>query len=396
MGASSSVDFNEVIPGGGGGGGEASGRQRRRDYLQRKAISGQISSSIYGLVDKTMQKLVAGGGGGGGGRADERLSDSTFLPNWLSKAEADALYQHFSLLAVRAQPTSQSLAARSKYPMWCRYYGLPRPLDQALALDRWGSYHESWLRVEEPPEILLATAAKLRATLGLSDGEINSFLVNFYFNGEDCYIPAHRDTTACLRDGSSVNCLSLGATRDFVLCANEDLGKFQRETMTIHHNFRVHHGDLFAIGPQTNEDFLHSVVQDKEVKELRISIIFRSIDKSFLDKHSKEKEAIYANGQRRLFTAEAIVCKGINDPGRREHIADLINEREQKILCDRLEKESQHAQPEAKGNGEGGEEEGEERKEAMPTGLKTLSVDLVEKDLQAYYKGFGSTVPQPI
>lgn len=390
MGSSSSVDFNEVIPGGGGG--EASGRQRRRDYLQRKAISGQISSSVYGLVDKTMQKLVANpaGAGGGGGRADERLSDSTFLPNWLSKAEADALYQHFSLLAARARPTSHSLAARSKYPMWCRYYGLPRPLDQALALDRWGSYHESWLRVEEPPEILLATAAKLSTTFGLAEGEINSFLVNFYFNGEDCYIPAHRDTTACLRDGSCVNCLSLGATRDFVLCANEDLGKFQRETMTIHHNFRVHHGDLFAIGPQTNEDFLHSVVQDKDVKELRISIIFRSIDKSFLDKHSLEKEAIYANGQRRLFTAEAIVCEGINDPGRREHIADLINEREKMILCDRIEKEPQHAQPEAKGG-----EEQEERKEAM-TGLKTLSVDLVEKDLQAYYKGFGSTVPQPI
>ena len=46
--------------------------------------------------------------------------------------------------------------------------------------------------------------------------------------------------------------------------------------------WRVGHGDLFALGPATNERFLHAVTREADAG-LRVSVIFRSITKSYID-----------------------------------------------------------------------------------------------------------------
>lgn len=97
-----------------------------------------------------------------------------------------------------------------RYPLWSSYYGSKRPLDGALALDRWGSNHESWLRTEEPPLVLEKICEKLRKEFNMTDDCMNSMLVNYYYDGASTWIPAHRDTTACLKEGSDFICMSLG------------------------------------------------------------------------------------------------------------------------------------------------------------------------------------------
>lgn len=53
--------------------------------------------------------------------------------------------------------------------------------------------------------------------------------------------------------------------------------------MKVEKQWRVGHGDLFALGLRTNEAFLHAVPREPKVGSLRVSVIFRSVDKSFVD-----------------------------------------------------------------------------------------------------------------
>eukprot|EP01036_Dinobryon_divergens_P038124 gene38124-49989_t len=204
--------------------------------------------------------------------------------------------------------------------------------DGARALDRWGSDYESWMRVDEPFPLMSQCADRIRKYFKLSKDAVNSVLVNFYLDGESMYIPAHRDTVACLEEGSAVICVSLGATRDFVLCDNDDSGKFLREEMTVAREWAVGHGDLFALGQETNMKYCHAVPKDPRVMRARIALIFRSVSKSFIDLTTAKcpKAVTYANGIEKIFDAECIATKGYDDEGVREHIADLIQSREDK------------------------------------------------------------------
>eukprot|EP01035_Chromulina_nebulosa_P000632 gene632-883_t len=215
--------------------------------------------------------------------ASATFMDSRYNRCWLKKTAADALLDELTEIgnSIRPKNIAEAAAKRSKYPLWTKYYGLKRSSDGARALDRWGSYHESWVRVEEPCDRLKQVAEMIKKTFNLSN--VNSMVVNYYFDGDNTYIPAHRDTTACLEDGSSVYCLSLGSSRDFVVCDNNDIGKFEKTEMKISRQWRVGHGDLFAIGPRTNDAFLHAITREPCSTGMRISIIFRSIDKSFID-----------------------------------------------------------------------------------------------------------------
>lgn len=224
--------------------------------------------------------------------------------------------------------SSGKVQPKSKYPLWAKYYGYRRQLDGARALDRWGSNYESWIRVAEPPEILAGVCKKLKKQFNLPAEALNSIVVNYYFDGTSTYIPAHRDTTTSLQDASAIYCLSLGVARDFVLCSPTDAGKHVKSDMRISHEFRVRQGDLFALGPQTNETYCHAVPQECAQPGMRISIMFRTVDKSFIDLHAPAQPVVYANNVRRIFTAECVTTTGIADSGTREHIANLISTRE--------------------------------------------------------------------
>ena len=77
----------------------------------------------------------------------------------------------------------------------------------------------------EPTDEIAKLCAKARQFFNLPDYALNSVVVNYYWDGAHTHIPAHRDTTACLENNSKIHCLSLGATRDFILCENTDAGE---------------------------------------------------------------------------------------------------------------------------------------------------------------------------
>lgn len=301
---------------------------------QSKPLSGEsdfhrvVKKNVDNFMDWAVQKSVAQ-------RMDQEevFMDSVYIKNWLNEEEATVLFNQLTEIGrdIRPSDTAEAAKKRAKYPLWTKTYGYRRVKDGARALDRWGSYHESWVRVEEPPAPLKRCAERLRKRFNLTDDDVNSMVVNYYYDGSNTYIPAHRDTTACLADGSQVICLSLGATRDFVLCANEDAGKFNKSTMTIEREWRVGNGDLFALGQKTNVDFCHAVTQDHNVQRMRISIIFRSVSRSFIDlDNAQTKAAVYSNGNRKNFAAECVTTTGYHDAGTREHLSDLITDREAK------------------------------------------------------------------
>ena len=119
-------------------------------------------------------------------------------------------------------------------------------------------------------------------------------------------------------------------------------------------------GDLVALGQKTNEDYLHCVPKEPSVSKMRISIIFRSIDKSFINlgtvsiyslipsiviiiitilETAENKIAIYANGKEKSFKAELISTKSYCDDGEKVHIVELINTREKAKAEKKLEKQ---------------------------------------------------------
>ena len=188
------------------------------------------------------------------------FEDSTYNAQWLSPAEADALFAHLKEVGEKQRPRNAAgEPASMKYPLWTIYYGMKREKDGAIALDRWGSYHESWIRVEEPSPEVARCCEKLREFQGLPASDVNSIVVNYYFDGDTTYIPAHRDTVACLKEGSSIYCLSLGASRSFCLVDNSNSGGYIKEEMDVKKEWVVRHGDLFALGQRTNELYCHAV-----------------------------------------------------------------------------------------------------------------------------------------
>lgn len=328
----------------------------------------------------------------------EKFQDSLFWKGWYSTDNTDELYVELKKIGEKNQPknTADAVKNKTKYPLWSKYYGYARKKDNARALDRWGSYHESWVRVDEPPEILRKCCEKLRKDFNLSENGVNSILVNYYYDGENTYIPAHRDTTNSLEDGSQIFCLSLGCSRDFILCPNEDVGKYEKNDITQIKAWQVNHGDLFALGQKTNDDYCHVVPKDPTVKNLRISIIFRSVSKSFINLDATPKKAIYANGKEKIFKAECITTKDCDDEGTKEHIADLINLREiakKELLQNNGENtlisRQSFSLTSSKNPKIGAQLEILQEMVQESTSLKH---NLSQKQIKNYYMGYGSTV----
>lgn len=269
----------------------------------------------------------------------EYFDDTFYIKSFLNDIEATNLFNELAIIG-EAHRSERPATINPKYPLWALYFGLKRNKDNSRALDRWGSYHESWCRVLEPSDTLKKVADKIRAAFNLNPNSCNSMVVNYYFDGDTTYIPAHRDTVYCLEDNSSIFCLSLGAERSFVLSSNDDIGKYKMEELQVAKDWRVKHGDLVALGQITNENYLHSIPKENSVSTMRISIIFRSIDKSFINLETAEsKAAIYANGRNKIFAAELISTKGYDDEGQKEHLVDLINERERIKVEKKLKKQ---------------------------------------------------------
>jgi hypothetical protein len=129
----------------------------------------------------------------------EKFQDSEYVKMWLPKIDADAILGWVCQMALQKSRGRQATVdwKENKYPLSALSYGAPR-YDGLLALDRWGSYHESWCKVERMPLELMRICDMIKSDYKLDSRGVNSVYVNFYWDGESSFIPAHRDTTACL------------------------------------------------------------------------------------------------------------------------------------------------------------------------------------------------------
>eukprot|EP01031_Cornospumella_fuschlensis_P046182 gene46182-56541_t len=177
-------------------------RSQRQQLLTSSMYSNVIQRDIQSLLDTSVDKLCHQNSTSTvsieqdcasdthlhlQGREVEHFDDSVHVKGALSPQEATELFDYFQQIGEKMRPkdTSAACKAKSRYPLWSSYYGCARALDGALALDRWGSQYETYLKTEEPPEVLLKAARKLRVLFGLQDEEcaLNSMLVNYYFSG---------------------------------------------------------------------------------------------------------------------------------------------------------------------------------------------------------------------
>lgn len=118
-------------------------------------------------------------------------------------------------------------------------------------------YGETWI-----PELAL-----LRDKLNNKYGKFNSVLLNLYKNGKD-EIKWHSDKEKELGENAVIACINLGATRKFWF-----LNKESGEKSSVF----VRDGDLLIMEAGFQEEYLHAILLEKEVKEPRISLTFRNV-----------------------------------------------------------------------------------------------------------------------
>lgn len=176
----------------------------------------------------------------------EKFCDSLFIRSFLTHSEADELMNH--LIHFGSKPHATMSKTKTKYPIFSKSFGLRRARDGARAVDRWGSYHESWLRVQEPTKQLKALRAKLIRHFNLSEQALNTMVVHYNNNGDTNFIPAHKDTTASLDENGAMFRIFLGGERKFTICSMDDVGKNIRSTMDISKEWDTLNGDLLAYG----------------------------------------------------------------------------------------------------------------------------------------------------
>jgi alkylated DNA repair dioxygenase AlkB len=98
-------------------------------------------------------------------------------------------------------------------------------------------------------------------------GDYNSVLLNLYEDGKD-EIRYHSDKEDQLGFDPEIGCYNLGATRKFHFLDKDTGSKFFYE---------VKHGDFLKMKSGCQAKFLHSIKQEKEVTQPRISLTFRKV-----------------------------------------------------------------------------------------------------------------------
>ena len=171
--------------------------------------------------------------------------------------------------------------------------------------------------------------------------------------------------------------------------------------MKIIKSWNVNSGDLFELGSKTNENYCHAIPQNNDIIDMRISIIFRCVAKSFIDYNAPKIDVNYANGTIKTYSAFLITCKNIMDNGLREHISELINKRElikkTKLLSININIQLPIKSDEIEGirTPESIISSVDPNHASQTSGLNNNSLinDVIAHKLRDYYMGFAETVP---
>ncbi len=200
----------------------------------------------------TVLRLLAANGGGGALPGAELR----FAPDWLARAEADAL-----LVSLRQGIPWQIHRIR----LFGREVDSPRLSCWIGDEDAAYTYSGTRFQPHPWPGALLPVRQRLADEL---DGAFNSVLANRYREGRDC-MGWHSDNEPALGPHPLIASLSLGATRRFVLKhRHEPSRKLELE---------LPHGSLLVMGGETQRNYRHALPRTARPVGERINLTFRRI-----------------------------------------------------------------------------------------------------------------------
>jgi len=184
--------------------------------------------------------------------------DFTLHKNFLNEQNCNLLYQY--LLdnvdwTDKAKTTSGEIVDLNR---WMAYIS-ETPKEYFYANLSFTTKNGSWKEYEP----LLVLKCNLIKKLGVP---FNSVLLNYYENGKDS-IRWHSDKELCLGEKPVIACLNLGATRKFWVQEKKPEGK--------RWFYELNNGDLLVMNENCQENFLHAILPEKDVKDGRISLTFR-------------------------------------------------------------------------------------------------------------------------
>ncbi len=182
------------------------------------------------------------------------MKDIELYPGYLCEENAEALFTEFlenanwqNELRVIGTDKKKKIHRKMAYcadtPVVYQYAG--------LELDGQG-----WISP------LLDMAGSLEFVLG---HKFNSCLLNLYNDGRD-EIRWHSDKEDQLGPTPTIACVNLGATRKFW---------FLEKATNTKTPWTVNNGDLLVMGPNCQQNYLHAILKEPEVKTPRMSLTFR-------------------------------------------------------------------------------------------------------------------------
>ena len=148
-------------------------------------------------------------------------------------------------------------------------------------------------------------------------------------------MPAHQDSENSISPDDPILMLSLGAARTFCVSDLGDVGKRRAADMNVVRRWRVRHGDLFALGPETNRRYCHAVPAEDNAPgsdpaaRLRISVVVRSTEAAWVAP-AEPRTAVYATGKTASFSTVVIREGAAGGEEQEHHLATLVAAREAK------------------------------------------------------------------
>lgn len=182
------------------------------------------------------------------------LPGIALFPGWLAHGEADALFDAL----IDAMPWSVH-----RIRLFGREVDSPRL--SCWMGDEGASYRYSGTRFTPHPWLPALAAVRTKLEHGF-DASFNSVLANLYRDGRDA-MGWHRDDEPELGESPLIASLSLGATRRFLLKANDG----------ERHAFDLAHGDLLLMSGDSQRRYRHALPRTAKPAGPRINLTFRRI-----------------------------------------------------------------------------------------------------------------------
>lgn len=217
-----------------------------------------ICSSIDELRKRAVEVQVCGDG------------DSFLIEEYLPKIKGDEVLARID--------TSIMYLARNDPRMQFHIYGktMSLPRDKAVYgeievdQERKQRVEPFYRYAKDTPMVQDWKGTVLKEVQGYVEDDLdqvcNHVVVNQYRDGND-HIGFHHDKDKTFEEGSSVLTISLGASR--ILRLRKVKGDDKGKTKDV----KLHHGSMFVLGPETNRNWKHSIVQRKKLKGRRVSMI---------------------------------------------------------------------------------------------------------------------------